>query len=144
MTTAKQLEKLSVSEAMPIMTQHTPQSISRRIKAAVATARRLFAEAGESNLDQIQLKALRRLERAEDDVRFLERYEGATRVLADVERGYELVSAARQTICAMKEETEVSRRAYRELQIAALEAVESDRRRENFARRCNFNLCNGR
>ena len=128
------------------MTQHTPKSIARRIKSAVAAARRSFAKAemSELSLDQLQLKVLRRLDRVEDDVRFLERYEGATRVLADVERGYELTADARRTIRSLKEEAEARLREDRELQIAALEAVERDRRLEVFARRCNFNLCNGR
>ena len=128
------------------MTQHTPKSIARRIKAAVAAVRRSFAKAelSELSLDQLQLKALRRLDQVEDDVRFLERYEAATRVLADVNRGYELVSAARRTIRSLKEEAETRLRGDRELQIAALEAVERDRRREAFARRCNFNLSSGR
>lgn len=59
------------------MTQHTLKSITRRTRAAVSHARKLFAAANESpvSLDQLCLKALRRLCKVEDDVRFLQRYE---------------------------------------------------------------------
>ena len=127
------------------MTEHTPKTIARRIRAAVTAARKLFATESELSLDQRLLKALRRLERVEDDCRFLTEYgQDGSRDTTKVELAERAVFEARRAIREAKEQAQKEAREYRELQIAALDSVERDRRRETFASRCNLNLTGGR
>ena len=121
------------------MKTHTEKSIARRATAAVKAATKAFEAYETGNGPDVYLKAIRRLDKVEDDVRFIE-----TGCSAVTSRGFATIDAAKVAIRTAWELGQAAARNRGQARAEALESIEMDRRRAAFASRGNWNLSGGR
>lgn len=116
------------------MKTHTIQSITRRAMSAAKAAKKAFAGYETGSGLEMYLAAIRKLDRVEDDVRFLEDYSAAYAVIFGVKAAIRMSWEA-----AVAEARERNTMKAEAMNLALMQA-----RRESFASRGNWNLSGSR
>lgn len=116
------------------MKTYTTAAIARRARATVTSARKVFEGYRLGGDRDCFVKALSKLNRVEDDVRYLDNQDEARAA----------ISAARAAIRAAWEAAEKTALLRNEVELDAINARIAEARRAEFASRCNWNLSGGR